>query len=369
MKKTLMLVLTAVLLAAALIGCAKPEETTEAPTTEAPTETPTEVPTYSSVITPEDYCYGLDENGYIIGFHAKEEFQFDIHSIQVDPSEFEPSEETIDNAIATLITYFPVEIRDRAIADGDYVSIDYSGKLDGVAFQGGTAEDALVEAGSADFVDDFLKKIIGRMPGETFDIEITFPDPYQPNNALSGKLTIFTITVNYIAEESEFTDEFVKENSAGIEELTGFKAENMAEVREGFRDYFLINSFQERVYEILGALEITTIPESVYDYMYHATDVMLRSSYGVSIEAAAMQSSMTEQDLKEYIETDCKPEMVFQAIAEQEGWTVSEEDYSEVTMTTDNEQFISMYGKAYIARAVLINRAILYLKENLFNQN
>ena len=95
------------------------------------------------------------------------------------------------------------------------MNIDYSGSIDGEKFDGGTASSQSVQAGSAQFIDDFLTQIIGHTPGETFDVEVTFPDPYENNPDLAGKDAVFEVTINYIEGEDvtpEFSDDFVKEN-------------------------------------------------------------------------------------------------------------------------------------------------------------
>ena len=69
-------------------------------------------------------------------------------------------------------------IKDRAVADGDVANIDYEGKKDGVAFEGGTASGFDLEIGSGSFIPGFEEKLIGVMPGETVDLDLTFPEAY-----------------------------------------------------------------------------------------------------------------------------------------------------------------------------------------------
>ena len=95
-----------------------------------------------------------------------------------------------------------VQVTDRAVEDGDTVNIDYVGTVDGVEFEGGNTngQGTNVTAGGTDYIDDFLTQIIGHMPGETFDVNVTFPDPYTSNEELSGKDAVFKTTINYISE-------------------------------------------------------------------------------------------------------------------------------------------------------------------------
>lgn len=80
---------------------------------------------------------------------------------------------------------------------GDTVVIDYVGKIDGVAFDGGTAENQTLTLGSGAYIDGFEDQIVGHHPGETFDINVTFPDDYGATD-LAGKDAVFTITLDSI---------------------------------------------------------------------------------------------------------------------------------------------------------------------------
>ena len=92
-------------------------------------------------------------------------------------------------------------ITDRVVAKDDYVNIDFVGSVDGVPFDGGSTggQGTIVQAGSTNYIDDFLDQIIGIKPGETVDVNVTFPDSYG-EASLAGKKALFVTTVNYIVE-------------------------------------------------------------------------------------------------------------------------------------------------------------------------
>ena len=79
-----------------------------------------------------------------------------------------------------------VDVTDRAVADGDTVSLDYAGTIDGAAFDGGTAQDQSLVIGSGSFIPGFEEQLIGLMPGESKDVEVTFPEDYHAKE-LAGK--------------------------------------------------------------------------------------------------------------------------------------------------------------------------------------
>lgn len=110
------------------------------------------------------------------------------------------------------------KVTDRVATMGDSVNIDYVGSVDGVEFDGGNTkgQGADLVLGSKSYIDTFEEQIAGHKPGETFEVNVTFPDPYQGNADLSGKKAVFKTTLNYIQGDDivpEFNDEFVAANT------------------------------------------------------------------------------------------------------------------------------------------------------------
>jgi trigger factor len=97
----------------------------------------------------------------------------------------------------TLVDLTPEELGDRGAAKGEVVKLDYTGRIDGTAFPGGTATDADVEVGGAGFIEGFAEQIEGLRPGETRTITVRFPDPYGAPE-LAGKEAQFELTAKAI---------------------------------------------------------------------------------------------------------------------------------------------------------------------------
>lgn len=106
------------------------------------------------------------------------------------------------------------EVTDRPVENGDEVTLDYCGKIDGVAFDGGTAEKQKLVIGSHNFIEGFEEQLIGANIGETKDINVTFPEDYHAEN-LKGKQAVFTCTIHGITVKQLPTidDEFAKDAS------------------------------------------------------------------------------------------------------------------------------------------------------------
>ncbi|MBQ5852300.1 MAG: FKBP-type peptidyl-prolyl cis-trans isomerase, partial [Lachnospiraceae bacterium] len=100
-----------------------------------------------------------------------------------------------------MLAFYPVT--DRAVENGDAVLIDYVGKKDDVAFEGGTAEGYTLNIGTGTFIPGFEEGLIGVMPGETVDLDLTFPADY-PSADLAGAEVVFTVTVREIQVSTDY---------------------------------------------------------------------------------------------------------------------------------------------------------------------
>lgn len=152
--------------------------------------------------------------------------------IEVEDIE-EPEEiddEKVDEYIQAVLSQYSTqeEIKEGEVKSGDTVNIDFAGKMDGEEFDGGSSEGFNLEIGSGSFIPGFEDSIIGHKPGESFEWNGNFPDPYTRNPDFSGKDVTFTITLNYICGETilpELTDDFVQTVSEESKTVAEYKKE------------------------------------------------------------------------------------------------------------------------------------------------
>ena len=118
-----------------------------------------------------------------------------------------------------------IQITDRPVQEGDEVVLDYSGSVDGVKFDGGTAQKQTLVIGSHRFIPGFEEQMIGMNIGETKDLNVKFPDDYHAEN-LKGKDSVFVVTVHEIKvkELPQLDDEFAKDVSE-FDTLADYKAD------------------------------------------------------------------------------------------------------------------------------------------------
>lgn len=205
MKKKLVLLLAGVMAISVLAsGCGEKENTAGSSASEGATEP--EVYTTEELLASTDY----DVEDYVkLGNYKKitveilEEFKITDASIK----------EGAQKIIETVPYYAPVE---RAAAEGDVVNIDYYGRKDGVAFEGGTAAQYDLKLGSGTFIDGFEDGLIGLKAGDEVVLDLTFPEDYQ-NAELAGQAVKFEVSINAVKEETyltvdEMTDDYVLQN-------------------------------------------------------------------------------------------------------------------------------------------------------------
>ncbi len=225
-------------------------------------------------------------------------------------------------------------ILDRAVADGDIVNIDYVGKLDGEAFAGGTAQGANLPIGSGSYIEGFEAGLVGVMPGETVDLDLTFPENYQ-SAELAGQKVVFTVKVNCIVPE-EMEEVFIREMQIdGVEDREG--------LRQYVYDYLYSYAEQNRAGAVDTAvqdalLQRCTFAEKLPNFLYDKVEDVLRSNveqdaayYGVDAESYLQQvygGSMVEF-LEEYVPKSVKSQLAFQAVANREDLNLSDEALEE----------------------------------------
>lgn len=270
-------------------------------------------------------------------------------------------------------------LTEGTVAEGDVANIDYEGKKDGVAFEGGTAEGHDLEIGSNSFIDGFEEGLIGVEVGETVDLELTFPENYQSED-LAGQDVIFTVTVNSIQRMPELTDEVVNTATDGeYEDLESY----LKEIREALEEeqkYERENAVLEEVLaQITEAAEVSEYPEGLVDY-YMAENIAYNeaqlSMYGIGLEDYLTMTGMTMEDFESEVlasvEAGLPQQLALEAIAEMEEMEITEEEYGESVKNymemygyTDEESFISAFGGEESLRQALLQQEVYdFLLEN-----
>lgn len=335
----------------------------------------------------DDYSYladfsfsdAYDENGYLKGITALDYVTLpDTENFTLSDDATTVSDSDIDNYISNniLSNYKTTnEITNRAAENGDTVNIDFAGSIDGVAFDGGTGSDYDLTLGSGTFIDGFEDQIVGHMPGETFDVNVTFPDDYQATN-LAGKDAVFATTLNYINEDvtPDLTDDWVSSNLA---ESMGMN--NVAELKTFVSNSLLFHQEANELYgQLYDAADVSTdLPENVQQYF---TDIILyqpymyAKMYGISMEDSLSKNGYSSVD--EYLENSksskqnmIKQILIMQALAEKNNIVCDTDilnaEFSRYFGSTDMTSYVNTYGENYVKTNILHDIVMQNLIDNV----
>lgn len=288
--------------------------------------------------------------------------------ITVPAEEYTITDDELNTHINSILDQYATydQITDRAIADGDVVNIDYVGSVDGEEFSGGNTNGrgTLVTAGSDTYIDDFLTQIIGHTPGETFDVNVTFPDPYENNPDLAGKAAVFHTTINYIQGDKhvpELTDEFVSQTSALADYGTaqGMKDTIRTSMENNKADNYVLQ-------KVLDECQFSEFPADLVDQLVDVNMTQFESqasAYGLDMETARSMMGYESEDAQREAMTASAQEqlktiVMLEAIAKAEGITVDEDAltnyFSTEVGTSDYSSFQTYYGRGYLCQVVLL---------------
>ena len=312
------------------------------------------------------YSDGLDENGYWTGVKALDVVTLpeDYAAIPLKKADIEPTEDEVQSQIDSLLDQHSTtaEVTGRAAANGDTVTIDYSGTVDGVAFTGGTYSGYSLKLGSGTFIDGFEDQIVGHNVGDTFDVKVTFPEGYSDSTdaegntlVLSGKEAVFSVTLNGINEEvqPELTDAWVDETLGTSNDLHSVEA-----LRAFYQQQLYQTNLQTAVMDYL--LQNSTfgdIPKSVLDYQvtqclnYYYT---MGGHYGYELDAFVQMMGYDNADamlaaLADNIESYAKEALVYQAVAEAMELAPTQEQIDAYSAYTDT------YGANYCTMVAMMD--------------
>ena len=272
-----------------------------------------------------------------------------------------------------------VEVSDRAVKEGDLINLNYSGALDGVKFDGGTAEDQELTIGSHTFIPGFEEQMVGMAIGEEKDINVTFPTEYH-SKELAGKAVVFTVKVLGIREKEmpKLDDEFAKEISEHntLDELKNATKEKIEHEKEHHAEH---EAEAKLVSTIVDGVELA-VPRQMIDKQlnYMVEDLNARlASQGFSKEAYFEFMGTTEEGFKKEREKEAeksvKTSLVLEAIVEKEKLEVTESEIdariaelaSMYSQTEENiKRMLGAEGLNSIKQEVLTNKVINFLKEN-----
>jgi len=231
-----------------------------------------------------------------------------------------------------------VEVLDRPVENGDTVNMDYAGTVDGVAFDGGTAQGQTLEIGSNTFIPGFEDQMVGMCVAEEKDLNVTFPENYHAQE-LAGKAAVFHVKVNSISktELPELDDDF----AADVSDFTTFAEyrESIVEELQKKADENNKTAAENAVVEKAADNATVDIPKAMVDREINGIlrDMQLRMAYqGIKMEDYLKWTGQTVESLAEQYRNEAerrlKIRLTLEAIEKAENIEPDEADIEQETV-------------------------------------
>ena len=239
-----------------------------------------------------------------------------------------------------------IDVEDRPVQNGDTVHLDYAGTIDGVPFDGGTAENQTLEIGSNRFIPGFEEQMIGMSIGEEKDLNVRFPDEYH-SKEVAGRDAVFHVKVNSIqtVEKPELDDDFAADIS-DFDTFADYKADVVRKLTERI-EKSNGNAIKNALVEKAVANAKVDIPRAMIETQgdYMIREMEMQTMYqGIRLDDYLKYMGMTREALKAQNEPEAvrrvKNELVIEAIRKAEGIEPTEEEIEKQTA----EQ-AEMYGQ------------------------
>ena len=302
---------------------------------------------------------------------------FKTISVTVAPME-NVTQEEVDAVIQQALAESPEVVEDAA-KKGDTVNIDYSGSIDGVKFDGGTAEKQDLKLGSGQFIPGFEDQLIGAKAGETVTVKVTFPEQYG-NADLAGKAAEFEVKVNEVKREPELSDEWVKNYDGTTAETIESYRDQIREQLQNRKEFNYHSEIQDQAIQQIS--EKTEV-ELSKNFLEYAKAYILNAQlsqykqYGMGAADVINMSGKTVEQFKEdayaNAETYAKQLFIMRKIADEQNIRATDELLDELAKAessltgeeTNRIKLIEQYGKELVEEAAIRNKVMDYIESQI----
>ncbi len=288
--------------------------------------------------------------------------------IEIERVEYDVTDEDVEEHIeqAREQNARLISVEDRPVKEGDYVTIDYKGTIDGEEFEGGSAENASLEIGSNTFIPGFEEQIVDMNIGEEKDIKVTFPDDYHVED-FKGKEAVFSIKLNDIKEKElpELDDEFAKDVSEfdTLDEYRADVSEKLKELAQKNMKAEMENNLIQKIVDNANVDIPDSMVDSEIDRNLTEFDFTLRYQ-GLSLEQYLTFTGTSIDDIraqyKEQAYNTVKMRLVLEKICDVEGIEVEDDDLEQ-----EFERMSEQYGRDVEDIKKDFESNVEYIKENL----
>ena len=295
--------------------------------------------------------------------------------LSLDKSVEAVTDDMVDGRIKEELQNKAEEVTEGSVQNGDVVTINYVGTKDGVAFDGGTANNYELTIGSGTFIDGFEDGIIGMKKGQTKDLDLTFPEEYS-SEELAGQEVVFKVTLQSFKRAPELTDDWAAKNTdcKTAEEYRKEIRTTLEEAKTSAQ-----NTLRETAWNtVLSASEVKEYPQddldtaktefkTLYENYAKQGDMTLEDfvkAQGISMDDFEEQSS-------QYAEYKVKQNLIVQGIMDAENMTLEDEkslsiqdELIKAYNVKDLAALVDKYGQAAVDESIGLLRVEDFILDN-----
>ena len=268
------------------------------------------------------------------------------------------------------------EVKDGTVENGDTVTINFTGTIDGKEFDGGSAEDYELVVGDGEMIDGFEDGIVGMKSGETKELDLTFPDDYY-EESVAGKAVVFKVTLQKFTRPAELTDEWVAENTEykTVDEYRAAVKTQLEDTAVQTADYEL---YSDAWNEVQAASEVKDYPKEDVDAAkksYQELNEEYVKEAGMEMSDFLESQGMTEEDYEsqcqQYAESKVEQNLIVQGIMDAEGLSIDDEETQKLKDDLIEEygfasidEMIETYGEQEVNESLALLRVERFIVDN-----
>ena len=268
------------------------------------------------------------------------------------------------------------EVKDGTVEEGDTVTINFTGTIDGKEFDGGSAEDYDLVIGEGGMIEGFEDGIVGMKKGETKELDLTFPDDYYDEN-VAGKAVVFEVTLQKFTRPAELNDEWVASNTdyKTVDEYRAAIKKELEDNETQSADYDLYSNAWS---EVLANSEVKEYPKedvekAVEAYKKMNEDYVKEAGIEMSefLESQGMSEDDYEDDCQQYAEAKVEQNLIVQGIMDAEGLSMDDDEIQtlkdELTSEYGYETFdelVADYGEQEVNESLALLRVEHFIVDN-----
>ncbi|MBR5897392.1 MAG: FKBP-type peptidyl-prolyl cis-trans isomerase [Lachnospiraceae bacterium] len=328
-------------------------------------------------VASSDFSAGLTEEGYVKDADLTKVTDLALDGMEVPYASIVYIDDKVDSDLLSAAEQYAFYSDDASLTvqNGNTINLNYSGSIDGVVFDGGTADYQTLTIGSGSFIDNFEEQLIGAHPGDDVNVTVTFPDPYSNNPDLAGKEAVFACHVNSIYTIPEVDDAFVQTYFSDLaDNVDDLKAYVKEQGTQSNLDSYIANY-------INGNASVSEIPEEYLKYLksliryadeqsfaQYQTYMMYYGYTDAANMAFSEYTGMTDDEYESYLDESATNQavldMTYEALFKNSGLSINEEDYNMIMDYYGGEETATAtYGAPFIKQTAIKYSVIHYYKE------